>query len=296
MHLFCQFASAPLQPQQQAKTQHANSKVMRLLSSGIMASTLAVALLFVHVCTAEIPKEEDNASTPGLLAFTVIDTKAHDPQLFTQGLVFDKGNLIESSGLYNKSFVRTYNAQTNKTVRQQKLPNHLFAEGITLFNDQLLLLSWRAGVLTALNPHTLTPLKTLQYEGEGWGITHDGYMLYTSDGSHILTVRTPKSFAIDRTLAVLDPATGQKLDRLNELEFAQDMIWANRWQTNVIYRINPLSGDVTGRVNLETLVPLEHKNSRQSVLNGIAYDPKQDAFWITGKNWPQRHLIKILAP
>jgi len=226
------------------------------------------------------------------LSYEVITSKDHDTRLFTQGLIVHGDTMIESSGLYNKSFVRIYHTDTGDILKQKALPADIFAEGLTLMANQLYLLTWRKGILFVLDPDTLSIAKTLHYQGQGWGITHSNKLLYTSDGSHVISARDPETFAVIKRLAVKHPQHG-RLNSLNELEYARELIWANRWQTNWIYAINPNNGELVGELDLTELVPSLFQNNRQQVLNGIAYDPKQDAFWVTGKNWPVRYLIRI---
>lgn len=227
------------------------------------------------------------------LGYTLLQTEPHAVDSFTQGLLVAGDTLVESSGLYQRSFVRIYNTHNGAIVREARIPDQLFAEGITAVDNELYLLTWQAGLLLILDPITLATRKTLTYSGQGWGITYDGKRLFTSDGSHRLGVRAPETFKIIDTLNITHPETHEKLDRLNELEYARGKLWANRWMTNMIYSINPSDGKVMGELDLTRLVPYVVRKDRKRVLNGIAYDAKKDAFWITGKQWPVRYLIRI---
>ncbi len=255
------------------------------------SSTLGViyVAILLYVCNSSPCLAADK------LRFELIESRAHDNRLFTQGLIVDGERLIESSGLYGKSLVRSYEIHSGKTIRQQNLPATFFAEGITRFKDTLYLLTWREGTLFLLDPETLSIRQTLRYKGEGWGITHNGKSLFTSDGSHYIQVRKPSDFSIENTLTVKHATLG-KVNQLNELEYANGLIWANRWRSNSIYAIHPHSGEIKAELDLSELVPALYKKSHKHVLNGIAYDPDKNAFWITGKNWPIRHLIKISLP
>lgn len=231
------------------------------------------------------------AAAAPVLKYKVIETQDHDPQLFTQGLIVSGDTIIESSGLYQKSLVRVYNASTGQIIANQSLSPEIFAEGITRLDDALYLLTWRAGILFVLDANTLRTRKTKRYRGEGWGITHNGEAFFTTDGSNTITQRSLDTFKPEQTLAVVH--NGQPLDRLNELEFADGALWANRWQTPYIYRINPANGTVTGELDLTDLIAPEQSHSMQEVLNGIAYDPVRKAYWVTGKYWDTRYLIEI---
>ncbi|WP_018416834.1 glutaminyl-peptide cyclotransferase [Teredinibacter turnerae] len=226
------------------------------------------------------------------LNFILLEELVHDDQQFTQGLELDGDVMYESSGLTDKSFVRSYRVDSGEVIQETHFPGRVFAEGITLFNNKLYLLTWRNGILFTLNPTTLQITGSKKYRGEGWGIAHTDTELVMSDGSPTLTFRDPASFKPTRTLQV----TGNEgaIRYLNELEYAKGAVWANRWQTTLIYRIDPKTGTVTGVLDLAALVPSHLKNSYDHVLNGIAYDADKDAFWVTGKKWPVRYLIKIL--
>ena len=225
-------------------------------------------------------------------AYTVLKTLPHDTAIFTQGLISNNKTLIESSGLYGKSFIRIYTAETGETLKHHNLSPEIFAEGLTLFNHQLYLLTWRAGVLFVLDPTSLSVKKTLRYKGEGWGITHDNAFLYTSDGSQQITRRDPASFKLLSKIAVTDTVSDKPVFQLNELEYAHQRLWANQWRSNTIWSIDPATGKAQA-IDLSELVPTELRASTHKVLNGIAYDPQADAFWITGKNWPVRYLVDI---
>jgi len=223
-----------------------------------------------------------------LLDYQLLDTQPHNVNSFTQGLVFEAPYFYESSGLYGKSFITRYSPQ--KKEQRVIISATLFAEGLTIIGQQLYLLTWRKGILQVYNKQTLALQKTLHYRGEGWGLTSDGHQLIMSDGSNRIRFRDPHTLEIKRQLTI------KGLDKLNELEYTQDIIWANRWFDNAIYAISASNGCILGKVNLTALrhhsVTPDHRN----VLNGIAYDHQQQGFWVTGKFWPTRYLIRIETP
>lgn len=227
------------------------------------------------------------------LTYQVLATKDHDRRVFTQGLVLKGAVMTESSGLYGKSFLMQYDATTGAVLRRLSVPQQYFAEGITEFDGRFYLLTWQAGVALVYDPH-LRQQTLLSYEGEGWGITHDDQYLITSNGSDTLSWRRADDFTVVKTLAVRD---GERAwHQLNELEYAEGLVWANVWQEPVILAIDPQSGAVKGMVDLQELVRPNNTHPGQSVLNGIAYDPEQRAFWITGKWWPKRYLVRLQWP
>ncbi len=233
-------------------------------------------------------------TSPQKITYEIVAIHPHDPNIFTQGLVIDGDVITETSGLYAKSFLVQYNAFSGEILRQTNLPREIFAEGITRFNDQFFMLTWQEQTAFVFNAKTLAFEKTLAYTGEGWGITHNGEYLITSDGSSNLSFRDAADFSVIKTLQVKD--AGRSWDKLNELEFAEQRLWANVWQTPFILAINPESGEVEGVVDLAELDRINNHAPSQSVLNGIAYDAERQAYWITGKWWPNRYLVRFIWP
>ena len=133
--------------------------------------------------------------------------------------------------------------------------------------------------------------RSLSYPGEGWGLTYDGDQLIMSNGSDNLYYRDPETFKLTRKIAVTDHGIAKL--QLNELEYAAGFIWANAWFENILLKIDPTNGKVVGKVDLTELAKINITDPSSTVLNGIAYDPRKDAFWITGKYWPKMYLIKI---
>ena len=140
---------------------------------------------------------------------------------------------------------------------------------------------------------TFELLETRSYAGEGWGLTDDGEMLILSDGSATLRFYEPSSFELQRTLEVRDE--GQRVTRLNELEFIDGEIWANIWYDDRLVRISPSTGEVLAWVDLSHLRP-RRQRSADDVLNGIAYDSDAGRLFVTGKNWPQLFEISLVRP
>ena len=184
-----------------------------------------------------------------------------------------------------------YHALSGEIIHRETLPADIFAEGITQFDDRLIMLTWHAGKAFIFDAETLVHQDTWNYLGEGWGITHDGTHLITSNGSGTLSFRSAEDFSVAKTLQVKDAE--RSWDQLNELEFSQRYIWANVWRTPMILAIDPESGLVEGTVDLTELDRINNHAPGQSVLNGIAYDAKRDAYWITGKWWPNRYLVRF---
>ena len=233
-------------------------------------------------------------------AYEVVKTYNHDPQAFTQGLIYHDGSLYEGTGGTRArgddfySSLRKVNLETGKVEKKFDLADDYFGEGITIMNDKIYQLTWReqTGFVYDINDFKL--LKEFRYSGEGWGLTDDGTNLIMSDGTHVLRFIDPENFQTVRTLTVLDEKNKPVMD-INELELIKGEIWANVWQKDDIIRIDPATGKILGRINLEKLVDeTMDKSSTADVLNGIAYDEKTDRIFITGKKWNKLYEIKIV--
>ncbi len=226
---------------------------------------------------------------PRALSVTPIESIPHAQQSFTQGLVLFQNDFIESSGHYKKSFISRHSPSGDKPQWKLALPSQIFAEGLTIFHEKIYLLSWKSKTLFVFDVHTQALLRTHNYKGEGWGLTHNGQALIRSDGSNKLYFHDPKTFRLLRSIKVT--INGQYVSNINELEYARGLIWANVWKDNRIIAIDPTSGIVQASADLSTLAQQQQVTSAEAVLNGIAYDPQKDAFWVTGKYWPALYLL-----
>ncbi len=227
-------------------------------------------------------------------SYKILKTADHDPSLFTQGLIVDGGDLIESAGLYGHSRIVRYRAATGRVLRSTVLPASVFAEGLEQYNGSLYLLTWRENTAFRLDPHDFSIQQQFPLETEGWGLTHNGEHFIQSDGSATLYFRSSETFKVEKKLIVHDGA--RRCSSLNELEYAHGLVWANVFMTSTILAISPDSGQAVYSLDLAALAAPQRKIDFNNVLNGIAYDPEQDAFWITGKRWNKRYLIKIFPP
>jgi glutamine cyclotransferase len=235
-------------------------------------------------------------STPVYVA-QIVKTYPHDPNAFTQGLVYCKnGRFAESTGLNGESSLRIVELETGKVLKRHNLDKKYFAEGLALWGNQLIQLTWKEHVAFVYDKDSFELLKTFNYPtevAEGWGLTHDGKELVLSDGSATLYFLNPETFKVTRKLEVRDQ--GLPVTYLNELEYINGEIYANVWQTNQIVRIDPNTGKVLAWIDLTGLLkPEERVPGQTDVLNGIAYDPEQDRLFVTGKRWPKVFEIKLL--
>ena len=173
-----------------------------------------------------------------------------------------------------------------------QLPAQFFGEGITIWRDRIIQLTWRSGIGLVYDKNSFELLEQFTYSTEGWGITHDGNHLVMSDGTSTLYFLHPDSFEEIGRIEVFDdygPVT-----RLNELEYVRGEIYANVWQTNRIARISPKTGKVIGWIEMDGLLNQEELREPVDVLNGIAYDAEKDRLFVTGKLWPKVFEIKLV--
>ena len=213
----------------------------------------------------------------------VISTRPHDETAFTQGLEFYGDRLFESRGLRGSSGLAEINASDGEVLRDISLAPQLFGEGITIVGDTIIQLTWTSGKAFVYDIETLSVVDQFEYEGEGWGLCFDGTSLYMSDGSDILTLRDPVTFAITGSMKVTSDLVS--VNRLNELECVDNHVYANMWQTDTIIGIDTSSGHVDRVIDASALQTYEGV-SVANVLNGIAYSKASDSFLVTGKLWP----------
>lgn len=237
-----------------------------------------------------------NAAPVPTYDYEIVKTYPHDPKAFTQGLEFHDGLLYEGTGGKDGddffSSLRKVDYTTGKVQQKYDIPREYFGEGITILGDKIYQLTWRE--MTAFEYDlNFKLLRELRYTGEGWGLTNDGTNLIMSDGTHVIRFVDPQDFKTVRTIAVNDEK-GKPVMQLNELEFVKGEIWANIWQTGWIVRIDPATGKLLGRIDMNKLSDEEQaKNPRADVLNGIAYDPSGDRLFVTGKLWRSLFEIKV---
>lgn len=226
--------------------------------------------------------------------YRVVKSYPHDPNAFTQGLVFEDGLLYESIGLFGQSALRRVDPNTAQVLHEHKLPANLFGEGITILGDKIIQLTWQSRVGFVYDKRTFKRLRQFSFQTEGWGLTHDGKHLIASDGTATLRFLDPNTFAEVRRLTVFDgPAP---IRYLNELEYVEGRIFANVWPSNFIAVIAPDTGRVAAWIDLRGLFRPAGPNASEQVLNGIAYDPSSRRLFVTGKLWPRIFEIELLGP
>jgi glutamine cyclotransferase len=228
------------------------------------------------------------------LRVQVLETYPHDPDAFTQGLLLHDGSLYESTGRYGQSSLRQVELATGNVVRRVDLPSNLFGEGLALDGSRLVQLTWREGIALIWDFPSLNRNGQFKYDGHGWGLCFDGTQFLQTDGSHRLSFRDPATFAVTRQVAVT--SQGEPVSALNELECVGDVVYANIWMTDRIVEITKLNGkvrsiiDASGLLAPSDLVTLR----REAILNGIAHDPANGTFLLTGKLWPKLFRVRFV--
>lgn len=225
-------------------------------------------------------------------SYRIVHTYPHDNSAFTQGLVMVDGVLYEGTGLNGRSSVRAVDLSTGRVIQSVRIPAKYFGEGLTDWGSNLIELTWMAHRGFVYDRFSLHMVRTFEYKGEGWGLTHDRRHLIMSDGTPVLRFLDPMTFRVVRTLSVSDG--GRPVKDLNELEYIHDEIYANVWQTDRIARISPETGKVIAWIDLSGLLPADERTDGNAVLNGIAYDEKNDRLFVTGKLWPKLFEIKLV--
>ncbi len=233
------------------------------------------------------------ANAPEIYDFELINEFPHDEKAFTQGLEFYNGYLYESTGQYGASSLRKVNLETGEIARKIELRSNHFGEGLTIVGDQILQLTWKAKKGFVYNLEDFSLVKEFFYGAseEGWGLAHDENRLIKTDG-------TERVWFLDKEnqneQGFVEVYTHDRVvDKLNEIEYIDGKIYANKWQQNSILIINPQNGAIEGIANLKGLQAKAGQSGSDNVLNGIAYDAENDRLFVTGKNWNKLFEIKL---
>jgi len=258
---------------------------------------LSVAIFLAIASFASVPSAADNvvnqtqSSQSPVYGYKIINVYHHDKTAFTEGLVYDGKTLYESTGLYDNSTLRQVDLTTGRILKLYRLPDEFFGEGLTLWADQLIQLTWQSRIGFVYNKKSFNQTRSFSYPREGWGITSDGQRLIMSDGSDTLYFLNPDTFEDTGSIRVME--NGNPVNQLNELEYIKGKVYANIYLTSRIAIISPSTGEVTGWIDLQGLVDRENGLGDVDILNGIAYEADRDLLIVTGKFWPELFEIKI---
>ena len=252
-------------------------------STGCVARLLAIAACLLVAGPLR-------AAGPPPIEYRIAAEYPHDAKAFTQGLVFHDGALYESTGLRGRSSLRKVDPGTGRVVRKRRLSDRLFAEGLALVGEELYQLTWTSGRAFVVRIEDFSLVREHRYEGEGWGLAFDGTRLVMSDGSATLRFRDPATFRPTREVVVREGV--RAVDALNELEFVDGALFANIWRSDRIARIDPVSGAVTGWLDLSPIAARERAAGEVDVANGIAWNGHM--LYVTGKLWRTVYGLELL--
>lgn len=257
-------------------------RVIKLALLFLFAGLMVWRLLVDRSPGVPAPRQETIETTH------ILHTYPHDAEVYTQGLYFDDGGFVESTGLYGQSSIRKI-ALNGRIRKSFSLGREYFGEGATQWGDRIFQLTWKARTGFVYDAETLKLVGRFSLPSEGWGLTTTDTHLVMSDGSDILYFLDPSTQAVVRKLKVQE--RGQGVGQLNELEYVKGQVLANVYGSNYIVRIDPDTGAVLGWIDLTPVIPGDHKGL--GVPNGIAYDRKNDRLFITGKKWPVVYEIGL---
>ena len=225
------------------------------------------------------------------LRVDVLRELSHERDAYTQGLVWWKDQLFESTGRYGESTLRRLDPQTGRVEQRIGVPDQYFGEGLALVDRRLIMLTWTSERAFTYDRDSFELGETFSYQDEGWGLCYDGDRLVMSDGSDMLTFRDPDTFEQIGEQQVR--LRGQPLRKLNELECVDGVVYANVWEEDFLVRIDPETGRVTDYIDATDLLQGEDRLGAE-VLNGIAYDPTAETFYLTGKWWPKMFEVRFV--
>lgn len=229
---------------------------------------------------------------PKKMSYKIVKTLEHNPKSYTQGLEFYQNNLFEGTGQFKESKLLKLNYLDDKVEKEIKLDDKYFGEGITIFNDKIYQITWKSRLGFIYDVNDLSLLKQFSYTSEGWGLTHDDKNLYMSDGTYFIYKLNPETMEeVSRVQACDNQRT---YDNLNELEFVDGNIYANVYQTNSILKLEAKTGKVLEIIDLTNILPQSEVTQFTDVLNGIAYNPQDKLFYVTGKYWSKMYAVQFI--
>ena len=231
---------------------------------------------------------------PEEYSYSVVREFDHDEKAYTQGLQYVDGWMYEGTGNYGTSSLRQVRLETGEVERIRDLDPSLFGEGITVLGERIYQLTYKSQVGFIYDKSSFQEIQKVYYQNrEGWGLTHNGSELIMSDGTHVIYFLDPELFTVNRQIEVYHDQG--RADSLNELEYIDGKIWANRYYTDEIVIIDPQTGKVEGRINLKGLLKTVDRKPTTDVLNGIAWDEENRRLFVTGKFWPKLFEIKLTS-
>ena len=235
-----------------------------------------------------------NGSTPKLYTYELLNTYPHDITSYTQGLEFYNGVLYESTGQYGESKLRALDYKNNVILNNVNLSRSYFGEGLTVLNDKIYQLTWKEGRGLIYDVNTFETLGSFNYgqSKEGWGLCNDGRQLYKTDGSENIWILNAETLEEERFVQAY--TNKGRLTNLNELEWVEGKIYANRYQKNGVAIINPINGAIEAVLDFKDLKNKVTNHPGLDVLNGMAYNPDTKTLFVTGKRWDKLFEVRII--
>lgn len=234
--------------------------------------------------TSNTPKETHKVTPPIVKRKPVVirSIPHQSDKTYTQGFEIYDGYLYESTGLDKLSSLKKIDLKTGEILKMVDVEN-VFAEGLTIFNGQINILTYRTGLMLTFDLDSFYEKnKSYIYNTEGWGLTNNGSQFIMSDGSDKLYFRDASSFKLMKTISVTQ--SGLPVGYINELEYVDGKIYANVYGSPFIKVIDPTTGIVIEDIDATSILCSQMSNSDpEAVLNGIAYNPESKTFYITGK-------------
>jgi glutaminyl-peptide cyclotransferase len=249
--------------------------------------------LFIGCNNSDTSNNNTSQNNIPVSAPSIVSTLPHDTSYFTEGLEFYDSTLLESTGQYGPSKLLQLNARTGEVLKEVKLGEKYFGEGITVLHDTLYQLTWKEKTIFVYDVKTFKKIKEMPFDGtEGWGMTNDGKNLIVSTGSSNLYYYEPGTLKLLKTLTVSE--NGTPVPNVNELEYVDGYVYANQWQYDYIVKIDPSNGNVVAKYDLGGLIEsVKRIDPNSEYMNGIAYNHATKKFYVTGKNWPQMFEIQF---
>ena len=234
-----------------------------------------------------------NNIAPKVYDYEIINEFPRSMNSYTQGLEFYNDTLYESLGRYGQSKLVKVEFRTGKKLKEINLASEYFAEGITILNNKIFQLTWKEKVGFVYDVDNFNKINSFEYKNslEGWGICNNGIKLYKSDGTEKIWLLDPENLKEEDYIEIY--TNKNKVVGLNELEWINGKIYANRYLFDGIAIINPENGAIEGVINLSTLKNKVTQHENLDVINGIAYNKKRNSIFVTGKMWDKLFEIRI---
>jgi glutamine cyclotransferase len=235
-----------------------------------------------------------NNEPPKIYNYKIINEYPHDITSYTQGIEFYENQLYESTGQYKESKLRHLNYKTGEVIKNIDLDDAYFGEGLTILKNKIYQLTWQEGTGFVYDVNTFNKIDSFKYGNskEGWGFCNDSKVLYKSDGTEKIWILDPETLVEQDHIQVY--TNKGKIIGINEMEWIDGKIYANRYQKDGVAIINPKNGAVIGVVDFSPLKKLVTQHEGLDVLNGIAYNPETNTIFVTGKRWDKLFEVEIV--